>query len=58
MDTYEIELIDKAYFQCFGLQWAVNNNKGYAINELAQHTGLRLKYLKDNIEAIKQIPIK
>ena len=56
LNKFETDLIQRAFFKCFGLKKAVNEGKDYAITELKHQTGLRIGFIKSHIEEIKKLP--
>lgn len=59
METYQITAIRNAFKRCYGLRDGVKATSSSLaslwLQSLAEQTGLRLEYLTDNIEIIKEL---
>ena len=54
MSNFEAKLIKDTFNQCFGLQSCLKSvrTQGDAIVSLSERTGLRILFIKDNLETI------
>lgn len=55
MEQYIIQLICDTFNQCFGLQDCVKKGLPYSLETLSRKSGIRLQYLKENLEEINKI---
>ena len=54
MNNFEMQLIKDTFKQCFGLQSCLKSvrTQGDAIVSLSERTGLRIDFIKSNLEEI------
>lgn len=54
MNSFETKLIKDTFSKCFGMQSCLKSvrTQGDAIVSLSERTGLRILFIKDNLETI------